>query len=102
MLLTLDDAHDLAIPTSPQFGTVLRRGEVATRFIRSNIEKPVGRLEVTRFERLRPGPLALMPITGLELDTNDRNPRSHRGFGSTPGGTRTPNLLIRSQCGRVL
>ena len=26
-----------------------------------------------------------------------RNPRSRRGFSSTPGGTRTPNLLIRSQ-----
>ena len=26
---------------------------------------------------------------------DDRNPRSRRGFGSTPGETRTPNLLIR-------
>ena len=28
---------------------------------------------------------------------DDRNPRSRRGFASTPGGIRTPNLLIRSQ-----
>ena len=34
---------------------------------------------------------------GTETGTDDRNPRNHGGFSSTPGGTRTPNLLIRSQ-----
>jgi hypothetical protein len=32
---------------------------------------------------------------GIELGGSERSPRSHRGFSSTPGGTRTPNLLIR-------
>ena len=31
---------------------------------------------------------------------DELNPLRHNGIVSTPGGTRTPNLLIRSQCGR--
>ena len=33
----------------------------------------------------------------IDVNCFDVKPCGTRGFGSTPGGTRTPNLLIRSQ-----
>ena len=44
------------------------------------------------------------PETGHEASNSaadDRSPLSRRGFGSTPGGTRTPNLLIGRSPSRV-
>ena len=44
------------------------------------------------------------PETGHEASNSaggNRNPCSHRGFVSAPGGTRTPNLLIRRSPSRV-
>ncbi len=50
------------------------------------------------------GPVAaadlIWSLAGQEESTSaedDRNPRNDGGLSSTPGGTRTPNLLIRSQ-----
>ena len=50
---------------------------------------------VPKTSRPRPGPTITHQDSNSEGDS--RNPRHSRGLNSTPGGTRIPNLLIRSQ-----
>jgi hypothetical protein len=72
-----------------------------THLFPSDVDALVRRLDDARARDLATPPRPNERTRGIELGGDNRNPRHSRGLSSTPGGTRIPNLLIRSQNQRV-